>query len=106
MTENLLHAHISNLLAVEDQTGIMAEAMLAIRNICEGRMSWWNRSPKDKISAIQALSDLMHNFVPGNPVKLSVVRSQFAMQRERSPEAFELCPRLVHWATRTDDTDG
>jgi hypothetical protein len=104
--QNRLQASVVSLVTVQLEIAVLVEAMQVIRNISEGRAPWRDQSLERRIRAIQALSDLMHNFIPGDPMMLSVVRSQFEKQRERSPEAFELCSLLVHWVTTTDVTEG
>lgn len=99
---NQLREATATLEAVQQQIAVMVEVMTVIRNIAEGRVFWRDLSPESRIRGIQALSDLMHNFIPGDPVMLSAVRSQFAMQQARSPEAFELCPALLLWAAQSE----
>ncbi len=98
MARNQLQDVIVSMTIMQEQVGLVIEAMIAIRNISEGRLGWAWKTPDERLEAINALSDLMHNFAPGDPVRLGVVRSQFAMQHRRAPEAFALCPALVQWA--------
>lgn len=103
MAGNQLHEVIVSMTNMQDQIGLAIEAMTAIRNISEGRLGWHWKTPDERLAAINALSDLMHNFAPGDPVRLAVVRSQFEMHCNRALEAFELCPMLVSWAQQNAD---